>query len=151
MSWTQDRIQNRIYNAVQNYTSRDCVNPQQYRQIKFALGKLSSAAVFETLFRSIVEAPAEAEAALVQEYAGRLLLGLAPPAPGDAGTSIRALIEVYDLSCEELPWYFADQLGKEELLAHLRSIERKVSRPEKIRALKTWKFWINAQRSQKEY
>jgi hypothetical protein len=139
MAWDKERIIQKIYWCVDRYGE---VNPQQYTQIESALQKLDSAGVFEILYTVLTNANRPATRFVDQEVAGRLLLALQPTCPIDPTKAIQNLLECYNLSIEEIPWYFARQYGKPVVLAILEKLKTEVVCEQQQQSIETWKWWL---------
>jgi len=150
--WSQQKIVQRIYGSIDRYGE---INPQQYRQIKFVLQRTNSEDVFQILYSILTDQSRPNTRFADQEFAGRLLLSLNPNCTMDPLEAIRELVKWYDLSVEEIPWYFAQRYGVKavrEILAKLRS---ETQDDEERRNIDTWDWWLTGSREQlfdgKEY
>jgi hypothetical protein len=141
MVWSKERIIQKIYWAVDRYGR---FNPQQYSQISSVLRKLDSAEVFEILYTVLTNVDRPATRFADQEFAGRLLLDLQPTCTLELTQAIQGLLKGYDLSIEELPWYFAQQYGKQVVLEILEKLRTELNCEQQQQSIKTWEWWLQA-------
>ncbi len=139
MVWDKERVIQRIYGCVDRYGG---VNPQQYSQVESVLQKLDSAEVFEILYTVLTNVNRPATRFADQEFAGRLLLALQPPCTLEPTQAIQNLLECYNLSIEEVPWYFARQYGKSIVLEILEKLKTEVVCGQQQQSIETWKWWL---------
>jgi hypothetical protein len=83
---------------------------------------------------------------LDQEYAGRLLLAVKPPCSQDIQSVIKRTLATWDLSIEELPFYFSDVFGAEAVLQALDALDRVDNSQQEKKAIRTFRFWLHARR-----
>lgn len=141
MVWSKERIIQKIYGAVDHY---GCFNPQQYSQIASVLQKLDSAEVFEILYTVLTNVDRPATRFADQEFARRLLLDLQPTCTLELTEAIQGLLEHYNLSIEEVPWYFAQQYGKQVVLEILEKLRTELTCEQQQQSIKTWVWWLQA-------
>ena len=101
-------------------------------------------ALFDSLFSAFTQSPAVSCGE--QEAPGDFLLELKPLAGQDLKSLIRASLAGWNLSIEQLPFYFRDTYGigrVREALAALDS-ERALGAEEQM-ALDTFRFWLRLQ------
>lgn len=136
MNWDRNKIFTSIFESADKYGSS---NPQQMKQLHFALSKCNPQelysgimSVFHTCHKNFSER---------QELAGWLLYEILPNADFDIKTDLTKCLRNYELSVEQLPYFFINKVGKEEFEKIINSIdERKLSEDE-LRALGTIKYW----------
>ncbi|MEG3957290.1 hypothetical protein [Microcoleus sp. herbarium2] len=141
MVWSKERIIQKIYWAVDRYGR---FNPQQYSQIASVLRKLDSAEVFEILYTVLTNVDRPATRFEDREFAGRLLLDLQPACTLELREAIQGLLEGYEFSIEELPWYFAQQYGKQVVLEILEKLRTELNCEQQQQSIKTWEWWLQA-------
>jgi hypothetical protein len=141
MVWSKERIIQKIYWAVDRYGR---FNPQQYNQISSVLRKLDSAEVFEILYTVLTNVDRPATRFEDQEFAGRLLLDLQPTCTLELTEAIQGLLKGYNFSIEELPWYFAQQYGKQVVLEILEKLRTELNCEQQQQSIKTWEWWLQA-------
>ena len=141
MVWSKERIIQKIYWAVDRY---GCFHPQQYSQILSVLRKLDSAEVFEILYTVLTNVDRPATRFEDQEFAGRLLLDLQPACTLELTEAIQGLLTAYNFSIEELPWYFAQQYGKQVVLEILEKLRTELKGEQQQQSIKTWEWWLQA-------
>jgi hypothetical protein len=76
----------------------------------------------------------------MQEYAGRLLLRLKPPSPNDVKQTICDLLQHWDVSVEQLPWYLEAVVGERELRDSLAALEQEGQIRRDV--AETVRFWL---------
>ena len=138
MVWDKERIIQKIYWCVDRYGT---VNSQQYSQVKLVLQKLDSTEVFELLYTVLTNADRPATRFADQAFAGRLLLALQPSCPLEPIQAIQDLLKCYNLSIEEIPWYFARQYGKPAVLEILKTLKTEAVF-EQQQSIETWKWLL---------
>jgi hypothetical protein len=135
----KERVIQKIYWSVDHYGR---FNPQQYAQIESALKKLDSADVFEVLYTILTDTNRPATRFADQEFAGKLLFALQPICPLEPTQVIQDLLKCYNLSVEEIPWYFARQYGKSVVLQILERLKTEVTCEQQQQSIKTWQWWL---------
>ncbi|MEP0853801.1 MULTISPECIES: hypothetical protein [Cyanophyceae] len=141
MVGSKERIIQKIYWVVDHYGD---FNPQQYSQIASVLQKLDSAEVFEILYTVLTNVDRPATRFADQQFAGRLLLDLQPTCTLELTEAIQGLLKGYNLSIEELPWYFAQQYGKQVVLEILEKLTSELTGEQQQQSIKTWEWWLQA-------
>jgi hypothetical protein len=146
MVWDKERVIQKIYWTVDYYGR---FNPQQYSQVESALQKLDHAEVFEILYTVLTNANRPTTRFVDQEFAGKLLLTLQPICPLEPIQAIQNLLEYYDLSIEEVPWYFSGQYGKPVVLEILEKLKHEVICEQQQQSIETWKWWLQGWKDQR--
>lgn len=77
-----------------------------------------------------------------QELAGRLLAMIKPKAGLSIGPTLRAVLPAYDPSIEQLPQYLAQVVGRDAVLAELRTIEAEEVASRTSAAARTMRWWL---------
>jgi hypothetical protein len=78
---------------------------------------------------------------LEQQYAGTLLWHVRPLCPMELRTALRGVLRNYNLSVEELPWYFVGYFGMEpvnQALEELQTCDMSEGEAESLRTLRYW-------------
>jgi hypothetical protein len=135
MLWSSEKIIQKIYCAV---------DQQQYRQIESVLRKLNGDEVFSILYTVLTNPDRSTTRFSDQDFAGKLLLSLNPSCSIPPKEAIRELLHDYNLSIEEIPWYFARQYGKAKVLEILEDLDAEITCDQVRRSLKTWQWWLRA-------
>lgn len=138
MLWSKEKIVQRIHWTIDHYGT---INPQQFSQVYSVLEKYDRAEVFEILYGVLTSLDSPMTYG-VQEFVGRLLFLLQPPCTLGLKEAIRGLLKCYNLSIEELPWYFAEQYGKVAVLEALEHLESELLSDQEQRSISTWKWWL---------
>jgi hypothetical protein len=79
-----------------------------------------------------------------QEAAGGMLWKLKPHCHIDLPQAIMAVLPTYDLSIEELPWYYAEIFGKEIVYSTAKTLLSQEHNKQGQETLKTFLFWLGA-------
>ena len=137
---SQDVVSN-LYDAVDRTQRFD---EQRFRQWTDILGCRPDAEVFDALYSVFTNPDRDRTRYLDQEYAGRLLFAVAPDCSVDPGSTIRKVLAMWDLSIEQLPWYFEEVLGTEALRAIFAEIDTMALSEMERRALETMRYWLRA-------
>ena len=114
-------------------------DPQQLAQLTRVFKREDPAEVFEGLFSVLTSD----RRFVTQEFAGRLLLEVSPKCPRtDLDNMLIALLPVWELSVEQVPWYFQREFGTPDLGDALRRVADRKLPPEERKALQTFAWWI---------
>jgi hypothetical protein len=141
MVWSKERIIQKIYWAVDHYGD---FNPQQHSQIASVLQKLDSAEVFEILYTVLTNVDRPATRFADQQFVARLLLNLQPTCTLELTEAIQGLLKGYNFSIREVPWYFAQQYGKQVVLEILEKLRTELTCKQQQQSIETWKWWLQA-------
>src|SRR5688572_1563322 len=137
MVWDKQTIINKIYEAIDRKLG------QRYSQLLNLLRKRNPEEVFEILYFIVIDNGRPPEKKMWdQEWAGSLLFELQPICPIDPKIAIYTILKHYDFSVEEIPWYFADILGKEKVLSILNELELEQLSEYEIQSLNTFRYWL---------
>lgn len=80
---------------------------------------------------------------IAQEFAGRLLLEVAPSCPRtDLDAVLEALLPVWELSVEQVPWYFEQEFGTDDLHEAIRRAAERGLTPDEKCALRSFGYWV---------
>ena len=137
MSWTRDRILDRLHEASERFG----LNPQQARHIQRTARRADPAEAFAALFAVFEREPRPEYGYHDQEYAGRALLAACPPCPLPLKEAIRRALPNWNVSVEQLPLYFAEVFGKQVALDALAEVERGDLSERERRAVGVMCFW----------
>jgi hypothetical protein len=143
MPWTSGIVVSKIYDAADT-TGR--VDRQRLTQWIEILRQRPGDEVFEALIGVFCNVHREDKLFVAQEYAGRILLALKPPCSRDIQDVIKRTLATWDLSVEQLPWYFAEIVGLEAVLRVLDVLDTQVSSQQERDAIRTFRFWLRVQR-----
>jgi hypothetical protein len=139
---TSGMVVSKIY-EVANATGRvDCQCLTQWIDI---LRKRPGDEVFDALIGVFCKADRK-DGYGAQEYAGRILIAVKPPCSRDIQDVIKRTLATWDLSVEQLPWYFSDVAGLEAVLRALDGLDTQVSSKQEQDAIRTFRFWLGARR-----
>ncbi len=115
-------------------------NPQQIKQLAFALGKSDPCEVFFGLYMVFLSEPSQAFGQ--QELAGKLLFLLKPELNLELAPLIEGALENWNVSVEELPFYFRDIFGIELVSSAINSINICELNELQKNGIKTMKWWL---------
>lgn len=115
-------------------------NPQQIKQLAFVLGKSDPREVFYGLYMVFLSEPLQAFGQ--QELAGKLLFMLKPKLNLELAPLIEGALENWNVSIEELPFYFRDVFGIELVSTAIKSINTSELNELQKNGLKTMKWWL---------
>ncbi|HUF62017.1 MAG TPA: hypothetical protein VMN36_08075 [Verrucomicrobiales bacterium] len=98
-------------------------------------------ALFDALFSAFTQEPQVPHRE--QEPPAKYLLQLRPQSEGDLPTLIRRTLRGWNLSIEELPFYFRDTSGIDRVRDALQTIESEEALDEtEKKAIATYRFWL---------
>jgi len=143
MPLTSGIVVSKIYDAARA-TGR--VDRQRLTQWIEILRQRPEDEVFDALIGVFCNVDREDKYFVAQEYAGRILLALKPPCSRDIQDVIKRTLATWDLSVEQLPWYFAEIVGLEAVLRVLDVLDTQVSSQQERDAIRTFPFWLCVQR-----
>jgi hypothetical protein len=110
-----------------------------FRGVREQLRGLGEEQRFEVLFRVAVmdqdDAPASAAAILLRE--------LSPNCPISCEEAVRAMLESWDTSLEEIPFYLAARFGSALIRKTVRSIEQNKIIDARRQRLRTVDYWMD--------
>jgi hypothetical protein len=130
-----------IHHAVaERARQRGSRNAQAFAHLKHWLSKAQPDELFWGLLQPFLTRNGDTTYD-VQALSARLLLCLNPPCRIGLEMIIQQIAS-YDLSVEELPWYFAKQFGADQLLATLERIPAEIENAIASRLIETFKYWI---------
>lgn len=139
MGWSKEQIVAKIYDAVDRLGR---IDQQRLRQWSAVLARSSPSEVFSALYFIFLDESRPRTNWLDQEYAGILLFHVKPRCEHDAVAVIGGALRNYNVSVEELPWYFAEALGGEVVREAIAELGRR-DLPEKERdSLETFLYWL---------
>jgi hypothetical protein len=120
-------------------------NLQQIKQLSFALSKSDPDKVFYGLY--MVFLAESSQPFPQQELAGKLLFILKPKVILELAPVIERALENWDVSVEELPFYFRDVFGIESVSVSLGSISANEINEVQRKNLETMKWWLRLPKS----
>ena len=133
----------KLYHAV-DATGR--IDYQRIRQWIELLRHRPAGEVFDALVGVFCNTDRPTRRFLDQEYAGRILLAVKPPCSQDIQSVIKRTLATWDISIEQLPFYFSDVFGTEAVLQALDALDRIDNSQQEQKAIRTFRFWLHAQR-----
>jgi hypothetical protein len=123
-------------------------NKQQIKQLERVLLKCDPQETFESLVEIFKESGDDTGSR--QELAGRLLFRVKPNAQFDLHTEIEECLLHFDLSVEQLPFYFVERCGFQVVTDVLDDFHRHALSKREIESLETLIFWVRSYKSWKE-
>lgn len=118
-------------------------NRQEFRRLHDMVSRAAPQQVFFGLMNVFLEKEFEA-----QQLSGRLLMGLQPKLQQPLDQIIRPVLESWNVSVEELPFYLARKAGMTQLLATLSSLESEPLSDSGTQAVKTFRYWLRQHSAQ---
>lgn len=79
-----------------------------------------------------------------QDHAGKILLALNPKCHWELKAVIRETLPHWNLSVEEIPFYLANQFGKQAVLEAVAELAEEFAGRDIHRGLSTYRFWLRA-------
>ena len=139
MDWNKDTIFEKVIEVADKYGPR---NPQQIKQFNTILRKCDKTEVFEGLYRVFLfdDSPKKFER---QQLAGVLLFKTKPRVHVDLAERISLLLETWDVSVEEVPWYFAELCGVEKVNIAIGKVRNYTLSKNERTALDTIEWWLS--------
>jgi hypothetical protein len=114
--WDRDDIAAKLI-AVTDRWQR--VDSQQYTQLVRVLRRVDPVELFEGIFTALTTD----QRYPTQQMAGQLLLELRPPVRRASPEAlVRPLLSSWELSVEQVPWYFERVFGRDEIHRALRTL-----------------------------
>jgi hypothetical protein len=117
-------------------------NPQQFKLLHSRLSKADDDEVFHGLLGLFIEVSSPDKNVERQELAGRLLEQCCPQASFDLAATMQDVLPNYELSVEQLPYYFAAIHGVAAVVETLENFESKSPSANTLRAIQTMAFWL---------
>ena len=142
----EERITERLRRAVIRWP--DQLNPQELLSLKRQLSRLTADVQFDVLAQPFLHPPEYGNPYLAQEYAGRLLVEIAPPCTWPLDEVLRNLLPGWNRSVEEFAFYLASTFGRDVVLAALAPLDdaQQVERAK----TDTVRFWLREPISSKD-
>ena len=112
------------------------------REVSLALEKLGGEIIFDALYGVFLDKSRGERHFTDQEIVGKMLYELQPKTSKGLKSLVRDCLENWNLSVEELPFYFRDVFGKEKLEFVVNQIESNEALNEyESKAIKTIRWW----------
>ena len=137
-NWDRKIIIEKIRSSADRYGA---TNPQQLKQLMFGCEKSPETEVFYGLFSFFYDPSLQENKYERQQLSGTILLSLAPSSPLALDGSIYAAATIWDLSIEELPWYWCKIFGKEAVANFLENHISDCTDKHVIKSFETMLFW----------
>lgn len=115
-------------------------NHQQIKQLTFVLEKSDPCEIFYGLYMVFLSESSQAFAQ--QELAGKLLFILKPKLSLELAPLIEGVLENWNVSVEELPYYFRDVFGIELVSTAIECINADELNELQQKNLETMKWWL---------
>jgi len=136
MNWNSDKIFQSVTESADKYGAH---NPQQEKQLLFVLKKCEGQEIYRGLINVFLEK--HNNISQRQELAGKLLYSLAPDTDKNYKNDIISCLGNYELSVEQLPYFFIKKLGKNGFEELINKIQVKELSEREKEALETMKYW----------
>lgn len=118
-------------------------NPQQLKYLTNSVGKLSEREIFFGLFSFFYDPDLQGFYDR-QQLAGTLLYKIRPSCPLALDGAIYAMPAHWDLSIEEVPWYFCSVFSKDIMQKFLEELIPDVEDGGVKKSFETLLFWVKA-------
>jgi len=115
-------------------------NPQQIKQLSFYLAKVDPEEVFHGLYGVFKSIPSQDY--MSQELAGKILSKVMPRLYLDLVPLIKGVLENWNVSIEQLPFYFRDLCGIEVVAKAIERIDSAELNANQKNSLETMKWWL---------
>lgn len=115
-------------------------NPQQIKQLSFSLAKVDSEEVFYGLYEVFKSIPGQDY--MSQELAGKILFKVRPRLHLDLIPIIQGVLNNWNVSVEQLPYYFRDLCGIEVVAQAIERIDIAELNEKQKNSLETMKWWL---------
>lgn len=139
-SWDRHTIIEKVIAAADKHGA---LNPQQQKQLIFGCTNAPEREVFFGLFSFFYDESLQENKFQRQQLAGTLLYSVSPDSPLALDGSIYGAAKRWDLSVEDLPWYWCKKFGKSRVVEFLTETIGSVAEPDLEQSLKTMLFWAN--------
>jgi hypothetical protein len=131
-------IVEKVSNSADRYGAS---NPQQLNQLLRSLANASDNELFFGLFSFFYD-PALQSSFERQQLAGTLLYELCPACPLELDGAIYAIPALWNLSVEEVPWYFCKVFGKSAVENFLVELIPEVEGGSLKKSFETLSYWV---------
>ena len=136
MNWNSDKIFQSVTESADKYGAH---NPQQEKQLLFVLKKCEGQEIYRGLINVFLEK--HNNFSQRQELAGKLLYNLSPDTDKNYEKDIISCLGNYELSVEQLPYFFIKKIGKNGFEKLVNKIQVKELSEKEKEALETMKYW----------
>ncbi|MCU7845080.1 MAG: hypothetical protein KZQ93_14720 [Candidatus Thiodiazotropha sp. (ex Monitilora ramsayi)] len=137
-SWDRLKVIEKVSNAADVHGSS---NPQQQKQLIFSCKKAKEQEIFFGLFSFFYDSSLQTNQSERQELAGTILYSVLPSSPLTLDASVYAAAKYWDLSVEELPWYWCKIFGKSTVMNFITELIPDCKDDELKNSLETMLFW----------
>ena len=142
-SWDRLKIIDKVIRAADAHGSS---NPQQQKQLIFSCSNASEREVFFGLFSFFYDETLQENKFERQQLAGTILLSVAPNSALKLDGSVFAAATIWDLSIEELPWYWCKIFGKLKVVKFLSELLIDCEDTKLRRCIETMLYWSKGYR-----
>ena len=139
-SWDRHIIIEKVISAADKHGAS---NPQQQKQLIFGCNNTPEREVFFGLFSFFYDDSLQENKFERQQLAGTILYSVLPDSPLALDGSIYGADKKWNLSVEELPWYWCKKFGKSRVVELLTETIGSCADPDLEKSLKTMLFWAN--------
>ncbi len=137
-SWDRQKIIDKVTTAADVHGS---LNPQQQKQLLLSCSNAAEREVFFGLFSFFYDVALQENRFERQQLAGTILLSVAPKSPLELDGSVFAAATIWDLSIEELPWYWCKIFGKSTVVKYLSELLIDCKDTKLKRSIETMLYW----------
>ncbi len=115
---------------------------RELEDLASVFGKAEPLELFWGLYQNFTVQPIETRRYPQQALAGSLLLRLRPPCPLAAREAIRNVLDGWEVSVEELPWYLALACGDDAIWTAMTQLEAEPLSDRQRLVLHTFRYWL---------
>lgn len=137
--WNRQKIQESVLLSADKYGHS---NPQQFKQLVFSCGKSDDSEVFFGLFSFFYDPSLQENFFARQELAGKILYKVMPKCPLNIDGALYATPGLWEVSVEELPWYFCANFGKDQVRNFITDLIPELGDEKLVEKYKTMLFWV---------
>ncbi|MEW8339097.1 MAG: hypothetical protein AB2708_04550 [Candidatus Thiodiazotropha taylori] len=137
-SWDRLKVIENVSKAADVHGSS---NPQQIKQLTFSCNNAKEREVYFGLFSFFYDELLQTNQYERQQLAGTILLSVMPASVLELDVSVYAAAKYWDLSVEELPWYWCRVFGKSAVTSFLEELIHSCADVALKRSIETMLFW----------
>ena len=137
-SWNRFKVIEKIRFAADELGAS---NPQQKKQLIFSCRNAPETEVYFGLFSFFFDSTLQENNYARQKLAGSILLNVVPPSPLALDASVYASTQYWNLSVEELPWYWCRIFGQPAVETFLAELVGSCADTKLKRSVKTLLSW----------
>jgi len=137
--WKRQQITEKVCKSADKYGFS---NPQQLKQLAFSCEKSEDREVFFGLFPFFYDPNLQENFFSRQELAGKILYKVKSECPLDIDGALYAAPGQWEVSVEELPWYFCSKFGRDKVQQFITELMPDIVDDRLREKYKTMLFWV---------